>query len=102
MLKEQVYTKKQEQGWRTREFFVKSLKDFAPFIRFEDRTEWEHLDERIKKIIRDGAEKYRDFEYPMLKATDYMEYYRSGSRTAFEDPYFERRHGLNMQILDHY
>lgn len=101
MLKEQVYTKKQEQGWRTREFFVKSLKDFAPFIRFEDRTEWEHLDERIKKIIRDGAEKYRDFEYPMLKATDYMEYYRSGSRTAFEDPYFERRHGLNMQILDY-
>lgn len=101
MLREQIYTKTGDSGYRTADFTVKTLKEFRPFLRFEDRKEWENLDDRIKGIINEAMKKYEGFEYPMLKATDFMAYYRNGSRTAYEDPYFARRHALNTFILDY-
>lgn len=94
MLKSQIYSK-------TNIFNVKSLKEFMPFPKFENRKEWEELDIQIKDIISKNAKQYEDFKYPLLEATDFMEYFRSGSRTAYEDKYFQRRHALNTLILDY-
>lgn len=94
MLKEQIYSK-------LNSFHVKQLKEFLPFPKFEDRKEWEELDFQIKDIINKNAKQYENFQYPLLSATDFMAYFRNGSRTAYEDKYFQRRHALNTLILDY-
>ena len=99
MLKEQVYETAEDGSFKSREFKVTSWKEFAPFLKWEDRKEWEQLDDTLKKIILDAAKPYADIEYPVLKATDFMEYYRSVSRTAYETPYFTRRNALSALVL---
>lgn len=101
MLKEQVYERIGEDHVRTGKFKVRPYGAFQPFLKFEDRKDWEGLEPRLKAIITEAAMAYEGFEYPMLKAADYMEYYRSGSRTAYETPYFQRRHALSVLILDY-
>lgn len=101
MLKEQVYVEQGDGTFGTRNFNVKSLKDFRPFITFENRCAWGGLDSRIIEIIKKNAQAYENFEYPLLKATDFIEYFRGGSRVAYEENYFMRRHALNTLILDY-
>lgn len=99
MLKEKVYIKSEEGKVRTRDFTVKTWKEFTPFLRCRDRKEWEELDEAVKSVIRNAVKEYRGFEYPMVKAIEFMEYYRSGSREVYDSPYFSRRHALNTFVL---
>lgn len=99
MLGDQVYVKAENGKVKTRDFKVKGWSEFTPFLKWENRKEWEELDAPLRKIILDAAKEYRKLEYPALKATDFMEYYRSGSRVAYETPYFIRRHALSTLVL---
>lgn len=45
------------------------------------------------------AEKYLGCEWPMIRATQYMEYSKSGNRRAQENPHFARRTALCALLL---
>lgn len=68
-----------------------SLKDAAhyhPFPKASEREAWSGINFRAAVLAAgEGAKE----GYPMLKATDFMEYKRSGNRKVYEKPYFERR-----------
>lgn len=72
---------------------------FSPFPPACDRTAFENLPKELrKKIIQDG-EQFLGFNFPRLRAVDYMDFKRTGRRTAFENLYFARRRALNSLVL---
>ena len=66
---------------------------YRPFPRRQAREQWESLSkERREALLAWGEEAKAG--YPMLTATQFLAFSRSGSRAAYETPYFERRHKL--------
>jgi hypothetical protein len=47
---------------------------------YKDRLFWESLPESIRLEYIKSAEKYLDYNWPVVKATDYLEFIRSGDR----------------------
>lgn len=59
-----------------------------------DRPQWDALPEAVRAaLVRRGVE-YRDFPWPALTCTDWLVFFRTGERTAFEDKYFSRRRAV--------
>jgi hypothetical protein len=48
--------------------------------RYNDRRFWEGIDEKIRKDYITRAEGFLDYNWPVVKATDYLEFVRSGDR----------------------
>lgn len=59
-----------------------------------DRDFWDNLPEEYKKLYISEAEYYLGYEHPVIKATDFMEFFRSGNRIIMEDKHFPRRQAL--------
>ena len=80
------------------EAYTKGMKEklvpraqFSPFPVYEDRKAWEDLaPEHRERLIRDG-EKYLGYTWPATPATVYMEFYRNGNRSRYEDILFNGR-----------
>jgi hypothetical protein len=47
---------------------------------YSDRTFWDNLPPDIRRTYIEQAEKYLDYNWPAVKATDYLEFIRSGDR----------------------
>ncbi len=69
------------------------------FPEYADRGAWEGIPENIRKeIIRLGEESL-DFEWGVVKASDFLEYVRSGDRRIMQNPYNARRRALQQLVL---
>lgn len=63
---------------------------FQPFPRRQDRASWDALSESKRtEIIEWGNEVLAG--YPMITATQFVAYTRTGDRSVFEKAYFDRR-----------
>ena len=72
---------------------------FSPSAPVQDRNFWENLDDSLKQqLIKDG-EAYLNYDYPVLRAVDYMEFSRNGCRVTYETKLFGRRTALNALVL---
>lgn len=58
---------------------------WVPYPSYSDRQGWDALLEDYKAPFISAGERYLDFEWLVLRATDYLEYNRSGNRYAQED-----------------
>ena len=58
------------------------VKDFSElgFPDYYNRTFWHNLPENFKKQYIEEAEKYLSYDWPVVKATEYLEIIRSGDR----------------------
>lgn len=58
------------------------IKDFSEigFPDYQNRDFWSNLPDTIRKQYIEGAEEYIDYDWPAVKATDYLEIIRSGDR----------------------
>ena len=70
------------------------------FPDMDDRDAWENIPEALKNEIAAAAAQFRKAEYPLLRASQFMAFFRDGSRTAWEAPYFARRRKLILAALD--
>lgn len=75
------------------------LKDFAPYPPIAQRKAWDGIDNKMKLDFLAKAEEYLNFEWPSLPATYFMEFNRSGDRTIFQTPYFQRRKALTALVI---
>ena len=64
-----------------------------------DRAFWKSFSEAISASLIADGEGFLGFEYPSLPASLYMDFSRTGNRSRFETPYFERRRTLNALVL---
>src|SRR5690625_7802316 len=76
------------------------IKDFSElkFPDYKDRAFWENLPGKIQADYIKKAEQYLDYDWPVVKATDYMEIIRSGDRR--QKVYSKHRDALTALIMD--
>ena len=75
------------------------LRPFSPGPPASDRAAWEGLESSLRaQLIADG-EAALDAAFPVLTASGYLEFTRSGDRAGFEAGYFGRRRLLNALVL---
>lgn len=71
------------------------LRDYRPFPDIDDRTAYDSLPQELRNAVISQGEKYLGYEYPVIRATDFMKFKRTGNRVDYENLYFERRYALN-------
>ena len=75
------------------------LQRFSPFPAAVDRTAYAALPPEVKNQILKMGESYLNYDFPALRATDFMSFKRRGNRADFEARYFARRQALNFLVL---
>ena len=68
--------------------------DFFPTV--ADREYWNNF--KVEGLI-ENAESYLDYPWPIISATAFMEFKRSGDRLAMENIHFERRRALSSLVF---
>lgn len=71
--------------------------DFFPSI--DDRKAWDNVPEELRCEYLAKAEKYRGFDWPIAKASDYCRFHRDGDRISYETPHFKRREALQALVI---
>ncbi|MFW6007057.1 MAG: heparinase II/III domain-containing protein [Halanaerobiales bacterium] len=77
---------------------IKDRENFHPFPRIKERKQWDFSEKEKERYIKEG-EKYLNYDWPLLTATGYMDYARTGNRSRFQKLYFDRRYGLGSLTL---
>jgi len=72
---------------------------WVPYPDYSDRAGWDKLLGNYKeKYIRKG-ESYLDYEWKVVKATDYLEFGRSGDRAIMESPFGKNNSALGSLFM---
>lgn len=74
-------------------------KSWVRYPAYEDRAGWDKLTGSVRAQLIAGGEKYLDYEWRVVKATDYIEYEKSGSRTAMEAPFGANTSALSALVI---
>lgn len=83
---------------RIKEALVLNQK-WVPYPDYADRTGWDKLTGEFKEQLIDAGEKYLSFNWRIVKATQYLEYERSGNRVIMEDPLEENNRALGALVI---
>lgn len=76
-----------------------NFKAFRPFPAAKDRDTYESLPAALREqLVKEGETKLH-YAYPAIRATDFMNFCRTGDRVHYETPYFAKRNALNDLIL---
>lgn len=67
--------------------------EYKPYPRRSDRDAWDGLAKPVRAALLKWGDEARG-GYPMLSATQFLAFSRSGDRQVFERPYFDRRRKL--------
>ncbi|MGC9342400.1 MAG: heparinase II/III domain-containing protein [Bacteroidales bacterium] len=78
---------------------VLTAEDYKPFPPAGD-PEWKNVlsDNQIMEIVQD-AEELLDYDYPVLKASLYLDFVRNGNRSRFQEVYSDRRRVVEKLIM---
>jgi len=74
-------------------------KKWIPYPDYKDREGWDRLTRPVRDQLISNGEKYLDFQWRVVKATDYLEYERIGSRTAMEAPFGANCNALSALVM---
>ncbi len=73
---------------------------WVSFPDYKDRAAWDSLlGEEGKRQLVMAGEKLLDYKWNLIRATDYLEYGRSGDISVMERPYFENRTALGTLMM---
>ncbi|MCD6322068.1 MAG: heparinase II/III family protein [Clostridiales bacterium] len=72
---------------------------YNPFPLIDNRTFWESVSKNYKTSIIKEANKYLAMDIPVLNASVFMEFHRTGNRTNYQEIYNLRRYALNLSVL---
>lgn len=81
--------------------YLNQYPKFDLFPAYGDRNSWDALFGANKQSLILAGEKLLDYEWKVVKATDYLEFERSGSRVVMEKPYNANNFALsNLMIAE--
>ena len=66
---------------------------YCPFPKRKERGAWQAIPENKRRQLLEWGEEAKQ-GYPMVTATQFLAFCRTGDRQAYEKPYFARRHLL--------
>lgn len=73
--------------------------EYHPFPKADEREVWDSVPENIKKNYMTKGERALSSLWPSITVSDYLDYFRTGSREKFSSPYNERRQKLMDLVL---
>lgn len=73
---------------------------WVPYPAYADRTAWDNLlSPEDKAMLISQGEKLLDYEWKVIRATDYLAYERTGERNIMQNPYEANRRAINVLML---
>lgn len=78
---------------------LKNPADWISYPAYADRAGWTKLMGPFKDNQIKEGEKYLDYQWKVVKLTDYLEYQKSGSRTIMESPFGSNCNALTTLVL---
>ncbi|MDN3663989.1 heparinase II/III family protein [Algibacter miyuki] len=73
--------------------------EWVSYPAYSNRSAWiKLLGENGEIMIRDG-EGYLSYEWQVVRATDYLDYKRTGNRNTMQEPYFENQRAFSALVL---
>lgn len=76
-----------------------SLDAGSMFPLYHDRRAWEGIDPLLRQRRIGMAEQWAEHAFECIPVMNYLDYHRSGDRTAFEDRYTQRRTALLALVI---
>ena len=75
------------------------LNEFKPFPQYEDRAGWEAMSDEFRAHMIQKGEEYLGYGWPTTLASVYMDFYRNGNRSRYEDIVFNQRRRPLMYLV---
>ena len=73
---------------------------WVPYPAYSDREGWNSLlNEEDRQTLINAGEKMIDYKWQVIRATDYLEYERSGERNIMQNPYEANRKAINVLMM---
>ena len=72
---------------------------WVPYPAYTDRAGWDELLGTNKENLIRAGEKMLNYGWKVIRATDYLEYERSGERNIMQNPYEANRKAINVLTL---
>jgi len=76
-----------------------SQKDYAPLPPYSNRIFWGSISQEIRTYYLERAVEFLNYNWPSLKATEYLEYVQNGNRSHFEKVYFDRNKAIEILLI---
>lgn len=74
--------------------------EWVPYPAYSDREGWNSLlNNEDRQTLINAGEKMLDYKWQVIRATDYLEYERSGERNIMQNPYEANRKAINMLMM---
>jgi hypothetical protein len=73
--------------------------DWVSYPAYKDRQGWEKISQPLRDKYISSGEKYIGYAWPEVKATEYLEFSRTGNRQAMETPQSQRRTALQSLVM---
>lgn len=72
---------------------------WVPYPQYADRHGWDNLFGEYKNQFVKAGERLLDYQWKVVKASDYLEYERSGNRRIMEDPFGSNNSAVASLLL---
>ena len=73
---------------------------WVPYPAYSDREGWNSLlNKEDRQTLINAGEKMLDYKWQVIRATDYLEYERSGERNIMQNPYEANRKAINVLMM---
>ena len=72
---------------------------WVPYPQYNDRKGWDNLLADSKTDVIKEGEKYLNYQWQVVKATDYLEYERSGNREIMQSPYNKNNQAIVALLM---
>ena len=72
---------------------------WIPYPAYSNRSEWDKLLGKSKDACISRGEKYLNYEWKVIKATDYIEYEKSGDRNIMQDPNTDNNNAISALMI---
>lgn len=74
--------------------------EWVPYPAYSDREGWNSLlNNEDRQTLINAGEKMLDYKWQVIRATDYLEYERSGERNIMQNPYEANRKAINTLMI---
>lgn len=90
-----LQNKTSKEGLKT---FIVTDQKWVTYPDYGNRNEWDKLFGESKKTVIEKGEKCLDYKWQVVKATDYLEFERTGNRQIMEKPFGDNNQAI-MQLL---
>ncbi len=73
--------------------------DWHPYPTVHDPEAWGSIPGAVRNHLLEAGDSRLNFAWPLLPATLFLDYSRTGARTPYQIPYYERRYALADLVL---